>query len=207
MKLWQWLMPISRHKGNYRPLLILALLALLLTACSGDPGTGPKEVKWDRDACERCRMVLSDRNYSAQVRYWPEGKKRSKVLGFDDVGCATLWLEEQSWKDDPRVEIWVTDHRNGQWIDARTAAYVKGKITPMEYGLGAQSDPAEGALTFEQAKQHARKVEERFGLHGVQLLQRLNEQAARREARSKAQRAAASASLKSPDEKQINEQD
>ncbi len=191
---------LTRYNGrNGRTLAVSLLLAILLVACSGDPGTGPKEVKWDRDACERCRMVLSDRRYSAQVRYWPEGKKRSKVMGFDDVGCATLWLEEQSWKDDPRVEIWVTDHRNGKWIDARTATYVKDKITPMEYGLGAQTEPAEGGLSFEQAKLHVRKIEERFGLHGVKLLQRLNEQAARRAARSKAQRAAVAASPDSPE--------
>ncbi len=49
-------------------------LVLLLAACSGDPGTGPKDVRWDRDACERCRMVLSDRNFSAQIRYFPRGK-------------------------------------------------------------------------------------------------------------------------------------
>ena len=160
------------------------LLLLLLGACSGDPGTGPKEVKWDRDACERCRMVLSDRHYSAQVRLFPEGK-RDKVFFFDDIGCATLWLEGKAWNDDPRTEIWVTDHRSGEWIDARTATYVKEKITPMEYGLGAQTEPAPGGLDFEQAKRHIVEVEERFTIRGVQLLDRLKEQAERRAAAQK----------------------
>jgi len=164
-----------------RFLLLGGLLLLLLGACSGDPGSGPKEVKWDRDACERCRMVLSDRHYSAQVRVFPEGK-RSKVFFFDDIGCATLWLEDKPWKDDPRTGIWVTDHRNGDWIDARTATYVKEKITPMEYGLGAQTEPAPGGLDFEQAKRHIVEVEERFTIRGVQLLDRLKEQAERRAA-------------------------
>ena len=157
-----------------------SLVLLLIAACSGDPGTGPKEVKWDRDACERCRMVLSDRNYSAQVRVFPEGK-RPKVFFFDDIGCATLWLEGEPWNDDPRTEIWVTDHRSGEWIDARTATYVQEKITPMEYGLGAQSEPAPGGLEFEQAKRHVVHVEERFTEQGVQLLERLKEQARRRD--------------------------
>jgi nitrous oxide reductase accessory protein NosL len=164
-------------------------LVLLLAACSGDPGTGPKDVRWDRDACERCRMVLSDRNFSAQIRYFPEEKPRSRVVAFDDIGCAILWLEEQPWKDDPRTEIWVTDHRNGEWIDARVATYVKGKITPMEFGLGAQPEPLEGGLDFEQAKQHILKVEERFNIHGVHLLERFKQQAAQRDAARKAQRA------------------
>ncbi len=162
-------------------LLLLALLFAGLTACSGDPGTGPKSPKWDRDACERCRMVLSDRHYSAQIRVFPEGK-RAKVFFFDDIGCATLWLEKQPWKDDPQTEIWVTDHRTGNWIDARTATYVAEKITPMEYGLGAQAEPAPGGLDFEAAKRHVVEVEERFTARGVQLLDRLKEQAERRAA-------------------------
>ena len=157
---------------------------VLLAACSGDPGTGPKQTKWDRDACERCRMVLSDRHFSAQVRVFPEGK-RSKVFFFDDIGCASLWLDEQPWKDDPKTEIWVTDYRSGQWIDARTATYVKEQITPMEYGLGAQREPAPGGLDFEQAKRHVVHVEERFTARGVQLLDRLKEQAERRAAAQK----------------------
>ncbi|HIP53731.1 MAG TPA: hypothetical protein EYH03_06960, partial [Chromatiales bacterium] len=152
---------------------------LFLGACSADPGTGPVDVHWDRDICERCRMVLSDRHYAAEVRVFPEGK-RSKVYYFDDIGCAVIWLQDKPWKDDPKTQIWVTDHRTGNWIDARTATYVTGKVTPMEYGLGAQSDPAPDGLTFEQAKQHIFEVEERFNAHGVQLLERLKEQAKKR---------------------------
>jgi len=167
------------------PVFGLMLLSLLI-ACSADPGTGPAEVKWDRTACERCRMVLSDRHFAVQVRYLPEGKRRSKVFQFDDIGCATLWLQDKPWKDDPQTQIWVADHRNGDWINARTASYIKGKMTPMEYALGAQSDPAPGALDFAQAKAHVVEVEKRFNIHGVQLLDRLKQQAAEREADRKA---------------------
>ena len=162
--------------------LRLGLLAcVLLSACAEDPGTGAKDVKWDRDSCERCRMVLSDRVHSAQVRFRPAGKKRSQVLTFDDIGCAVLWLEDKPWKDDPTTEIWVTDYRNGHWIDARSAFYVTGRITPMEYGLGALPEPVEGALDFDRAKQHIFHVEERFNAHGVDLLKRLQELKAKRE--------------------------
>ncbi len=169
---------------GYRKPLILALFALLLpTGCSNDPGTGPAEVKWDRVACERCRMVLSDRHYAAEVRVHPEGR-RSKVYFFDDIGCAVLWLEGagKQWADDPKTEIWVKDHRTGDWIDARTATYVEGRVTPMEYGLGAQAEPVPGGMDFTAAKRRIHEVEERFNAHGVQLLDRLREQAARRAA-------------------------
>ncbi len=145
--------------------LLLSVILAVLSACSGDPGTGPVEPKWDRDACERCRMMISDRRFSAEVRGWPKGD-RSRVYYFDDVGCAMLWLDQQPWKDDPRVEMWVNDHRDGHWIDARKVWYVTGFTTPMEYGLGAQDEPAEGALDYVQAKEHVYKVEERFSQEG-----------------------------------------
>ena len=170
-----------------RLLFVLPALFLLI-ACSEDPGTGPAEVKWDRTVCERCRMVLSDRHLAAQVSYLPEGKKRSRIVQFDDIGCAILWLEDKRWKDDPETRIWVADHRNGAWINARTASYVKDKLTPMEYGLGAQSDPAPEALDFEQAKAHVVEVEKRFNIHGVQLLDRLKEQEKNREQGHKTER-------------------
>ena len=154
-----------------RPLLsaLLALLLLLgglpgLTGC-GDSGTGPVAVKWDRIACERCRMVLSARNYSAQIRAF-EAEGKSALHFFDDIGCAVLWMDQQPWKEGPAIEIWVVDHRNGEWIDARAAYYVTGKTTPMEYGLGAQRDPAPGALSFEQAIPHIYEVEKRFSAEG-----------------------------------------
>ncbi len=157
----------------------------LLSGCGGPPQAGAVEVKWDRDACERCRMVLSDRHHSAQVRFQPSGGKRSKVIKFDDIGCAVVWLQDKSWKDEATTQIWVTDHRNGGWIDALSAVYVKGQTTPMEYGLGAQPEPVGGGLSFTEATKHILYIEEKFNIHGVDLLKRLEDQ---RNLRSKAPR-------------------
>lgn len=155
----------------FRASWMFPLIGLLfLAACSGDRGTGPVDVKWDRDACGRCNMVLSDRMHSAQVRY-SDAHGRSRVQKFDDVGCAVLWLDQQPWAQDPGVEIWVADHRNGDWIDARHAFYIGGQLTPMEYGLGAQPESAPGALDFAQARTHIYAVEERYNTHGAHLQQ------------------------------------
>ena len=159
----------------------VASLLLLLSACGGAPDTGPAEVKWDRTTCERCRMVVSDRKHAAQVRYLPENKKRSRVMHFDDIGCAVIWLEDKPWKDDPKTEIWVTDRHTGEWLDARSATYIKGDLTPMEYGLGAQAESASDGLDFEQASAHIFDVEKRFNIHGVNLLSRLQERQQARE--------------------------
>jgi nitrous oxide reductase accessory protein NosL len=162
------------------PRFILLFSIVLLAACNKEPQTGPIDVHFDRDICDHCRMVLSDPRFIAEIRYFPPGK-RSKVAKFDDVGCAVIWLQKQPFADDPKVEIWVADHRNKKWIDARTATYVPMKSTPMEYGLGAQADPAANGVDFAQAKLKIDEVEKRFNVHGLQLQDRLREQARQRE--------------------------
>jgi len=143
---------------------------LLLAACSGDPGKGPVEVKWDRDVCQRCNMVLSDRFHAAQIRLTPSNQA-SQVHKFDDLGCVLLWLDGQPASAAATAEIWVNDHRNGDWIDARTAHYVTQQITPMGYGLGAQVQAGSDTLTFNEAKAHIDAVEHRHNKHGAHLKQ------------------------------------
>lgn len=149
-----------------------ALLSLLfviglagIMACSAEQTTGPEEVRWDRETCTRCNMSVGDRNYVAQVRGGPPGEK-TKVYKFDDIGCAVIWLQDKEWKDDARTEIWVTDFTNGQWVDARKARYVPGKLTPMNYGLGAQAEATADALDFAQAIEHIMISEKEKHQHG-----------------------------------------
>ena len=157
--------PKASFGAGFRAGLLAPLL--LLAACGADPGSGPLEARWDRATCERCRMVLSDRNHSAQVRI-TRPDARSKVRFFDDIGCAVIWLDAQTAEipDAPATEIWVNDWRSGAWIDARDATYVPGQTTPMGYGLGAQTESVPGGLDYGQAKEHIWEVERRFNIHG-----------------------------------------
>ncbi len=152
--------------------ILISIFAIILSACGNEKQTGAVDTKWDRDVCERCMMMLSDRNFSAQVRVFPAGK-RSKVYKFDDLGCAVLWLnkvEKQAvYRDNPKTEIWVNDYKSKEWIDAKKAWYIKDEISPMGYGLGAQLDKADGALNYEQAVEHIYVVEEKLNIHGGNL--------------------------------------
>jgi nitrous oxide reductase accessory protein NosL len=94
-----------------------------------------QEVHWDRDMCERCKMVTSDRHHAVQVI----NPKTGKSYMFDDIGCALLWFEDEkiTWKD--QAKVWITDVDTGKWIDARTAFYDAGNVTPMAYGFAAHA--------------------------------------------------------------------
>lgn len=158
---------MKRYKRAFS-LSLAAFGLLLLTACSNEPETGPGEVRWDRETCIRCVMTVSDPNFSAQIRGGPVGEK-PKLVKFDDLGCAVIWLDQQSWKGNPEIEIWVNQYQTGDWIDARQAYYVQNQLTPMNYGLGAQLEAAPGALSFTEAREHIYKIEEELNLHGGAL--------------------------------------
>ena len=144
--------------------ILLIIFVALLAGCSAEPQTGPGEVRWDREICVRCAMAVSDPSYSAQVRGGAVGG-RSKLYKFDDIGCAVLWLEQQPWRDNPTTELWVNSHRDGEWIDARSAWYVTGKITPMDYGLGAQREKTDNSIDFTQAVERIHEKEKQLNSH------------------------------------------
>lgn len=146
----------------FGPVVIMS--ALFLLACS-EVDTGPVEIKWDRDACERCRMVLSDRMHSAQVRNGID----AKVYLFDDIGGAILWLQNKDWTSHAKTEIWVNHHKTGVWLNALKATYIDGQTTPMSFGLGAQSEPVENGLNYQQAVQYILNREKRFNQSGTDL--------------------------------------
>lgn len=125
----------------------LAGLLIALVGCAGDSSTGPVAVKWDRDPCHRCGMVLSDKRFAAEVR-----DPGHRAIKFDDFGCAVVWLAAQPWGADPAVEFWVADSRDGRWLEARHARYVDGRTTPMGYGYGAAAENLPGSVDFAAAR-------------------------------------------------------
>ncbi len=121
-----------------------SLAALPLGGCF-EPETGPVEIRYDRQACDFCRMIISDPRFATEIR----GGPKNKVFFFDDLGDAVHFLNGKDWKDDPTVEIWVMDMEDGKtWLDARKAAYISGQVTPMDYGYGALGSPREGTVDF-----------------------------------------------------------
>ncbi|MBT3348256.1 MAG: hypothetical protein HOM84_05195 [Thiotrichales bacterium] len=167
-------------------LTILTTLTLLLLGCGGDPATGPVEITWDRDNCSRCVMALSDRRHGAQIR----GGERHQAYTFDDIGCAVLWLETQSWKSDPATEIWVNDFDStkgdNKWVEARSAKYIRITHTPMNYGFSAinsmdDSSPYSSEQTiynFTQMREAVFKQEEEFNASVKARLNHRNSEAA-----------------------------
>ncbi|MCL4243773.1 MAG: nitrous oxide reductase accessory protein NosL [Candidatus Dadabacteria bacterium] len=113
--------------------VLFLLLAALFTACGDRPPTGPVEVHYGEDVCERCRMIISDQRFAAQyVTEKGEAKK------FDDIGCLAAELKTDGGED-IASGVYVADFATGAWIDARKAHYLKSAdiASPMGYGIAA----------------------------------------------------------------------
>ena len=150
-------------------LLFIPLLLILFLGCEKKDENGIAKMHWDRDMCERCKMAISERKFAFMIVN-PKSKKSYK---FDDIGCGVLWLDEEKipWKDD--AIYWITDAKDGHWIDAKTAYYTDESITPMAYGLAAYSSEHKPSnmkiLSFQDAIKVVYEVEE-YNIKKVQEL-------------------------------------
>lgn len=149
---------VSKLGGFFHRVLSCLVLPPFLTACSKESSTGPAEVRWDREICVRCAMSVGDRRYTGQVRGGEQGQK-PQVYKLDDIGCADVWVQDRPWKDNSATEIWVNDFTDVDRLDAKTANFVKGRATPMDYALGARNQGGPDALNFEQARLHILEVD------------------------------------------------
>jgi len=109
---------------------------LIFLGCEKKIVTELHDVHWDRDMCERCAMVVSDRKHTVQVINPINGRSYM----FDDIGCWVLWVQEDQISWEKEAIIWITDGNTGEWINARTAFYNTENITPMAYGFMAHKN-------------------------------------------------------------------
>ena len=155
-------------------LITAVLCSLSLSACSDRESLSPKDPAWDRDVCHRCQMMISDRNYSAQVINPAKGEH----YFFDDLGCALNWLQETKpvWKNE--ALIYANDARSGKWVDVRQGIIAVQFVTPMSYGMGVFSKDTKmpedkTVLTFEQAIERAVSVKHSKMQHNARCLSTL----------------------------------
>ena len=134
------------------------LLLAPLAACGRKDSwpEGMAEIKWDRDTCARCNMVISDPRFAAQLR----GGEKNTAFKFDDIGCLVFWQRDKAaqfpWMAEPATRMWVadsTDMSGAAWLDARQAHYLGGRLSPMGYNFAAVRNAASGSLTFEAMRE------------------------------------------------------
>jgi len=136
-------------------------LVVLLAGCAGS-APAPVAIDTRHDACDGCRMAISDVHFAAQIV-----ARSEEPLRFDDIGCMRDWLEGHG--NGPRGAVaWVADHGSGAWVRAADAVYtqVEGRRTPMGSGLLAHADAASRDADPEAAAGQALRATDVFGAAG-----------------------------------------
>ena len=134
-------------------------IALVALGCDREAGKWPpgmQPIKWDRDTCARCNMVISDPRFAAELR----GGGKDTTFKYDDIGCLVFWLRDKAaqhpWMGESATRLWVadsTDKSGATWLDPRAAHYLGGRLSPMGYNFAAVRDAVSGSLTFEAMRE------------------------------------------------------
>ena len=132
------------HERLVRPLLaaVFAVAAVLVLLRLAAPPHGPVEPAWDRVACARCGMLVSDPVFAAQLH-----AASGEVFFFDDPGCLLLQRAESA---EPRAAAWF--HTSDGWLPDAEVGFVHAPQTPMGHGFAAvRRARVPGALAPEAA--------------------------------------------------------
>ncbi|WP_051904392.1 nitrous oxide reductase accessory protein NosL [Hippea jasoniae] len=131
--------------------LLMGLLFVIIYSSTTFAKLNPIPINFGKDKCQRCFMKIKSPRYSAEIG----NPQNGKIYKFDDIGCAVMWLYQDCkfpWKN--KAKIWVTDAKTGKWLNAKTACWIDGEITPMHFGLGAykKGEINKKCLTWQEAK-------------------------------------------------------
>jgi len=106
------------YKKFMKPKAALLLIPIFfLTACGNNE---PKPIKLNVDACEFCKMPISDGKFGAEIL-----TQKGRYYMFDDVSCLVKYCEEN--ESTKISSYFVHDYtQNNQLIDATKAFYISG---------------------------------------------------------------------------------
>lgn len=80
-------------------LKLLSILSLFfIQACSSEP----EPIKYGHDSCEHCRMLITDKNYGAELI-----TQKGKIFKYDSIEC--LAANEKKYNKKDIHSMWVTN--------------------------------------------------------------------------------------------------
>ena len=125
--------------GWIRRARVAAALAATL-ACS--PGR-PAPIVYDADACDYCRMQISDKRFGAELL-----TKKGRTFKFDAVECLVGYYKQAAGANDV-ASVWVSDFRHpGTMLLADSARFVdlgEGRAPMGRPGLAAIASASDAA--------------------------------------------------------------
>ena len=126
------------------------VVVLLFAGCSEQTTGKAPNIRYGKDPCAECRMIISDKRFAAAF-ITTDGE----TIKFDDIGCLRVYERKHAVMPQ---QAWVHDCLSEAWIDQVKAVFVHSEdvVTPMGYGIAAFSD-AQKARQF-LAKHEGQKI-------------------------------------------------
>ena len=127
--------------------LSVILMAGLLSSCSPK---APEQIKLNSDACDFCKMTISDVRFAAELI-----TNKGRIYKFDDLACMQNYKNE-----DPHAKeshCYISDFNNaGQFLEVEKAIYVQSEEvkSPMGGNTAAFADES-SAKTYSEKIQTA----------------------------------------------------
>lgn len=112
------------------PVRRLLLVAWLAASCGA---AGPEPMRLNEDACDFCRMTISDSRFGGEAI-----TREGRIRRFDSVECLAGWA--RTVKDGAVRALYVIDAAHpGTFVGADSAGFLKGGFmqSPMGKGLAA----------------------------------------------------------------------
>ena len=78
--------------------LLFILSLLIIQACSSEH----EPIKYGHDSCEHCRMLITDKNYGAELI-----TQKGKVFKYDSIEC--LAANQKKYKKEDIHSMWVVN--------------------------------------------------------------------------------------------------
>lgn len=106
-----------KTKTNSLAAVAVASFAFLLSSCS----TGPQPIKLGSDACDFCRMTISDKQYGAEIM-----TKKGKAYKFDDTHCLFAYMKDNNVEPNTINEIYLVNFLEPHnFVEAPKGFYLK----------------------------------------------------------------------------------
>lgn len=118
-----------------RIIIGLFFLLILVLSCGDTREEGPSEIYYGEDICERCKMIISEKEFASQYRL-----SEGKTVKFDDIGCMIHYMDGE--KPEHIESIYVMDYDSGEWTEVESGYFIWTETvnTPMGYGILSFND-------------------------------------------------------------------
>lgn len=128
----------GRALAATRRLWAVLLVSAASLACSTP---GPGVISYDSDACDHCRMTISDPRFAAQLV-----TRTGKIYRFDDPGCLASFVASHQVPPDAVHSVWMNDYAHPEHrLQAEAAVFVASDRirAPMNGGIAAFASRAD----------------------------------------------------------------